>query len=237
MSGTRKAHHAGRRSIRPGPRGLLLGASAIAALMLTLSVNGTLSSWTTAIISNSTNTTATAQAVILQEVGPDGTAGHVSQTCQSSSDPSNSYSCTNINKYGGTTTPLTPNTTVPTDVTFTNIGASAASSFVFTPGTCSQSPTAGSGTPAAADLCSGASGDLTVAVSCSSGATYSSGTAWSDLVQTGIKPGSLTAKTHTATLAAGAQWTCRITVVLATGASVLDQGITVTQPLTWTLNK
>ena len=79
--------------------------------MLTLSVNGTLSSWTTAIISNSTNTTATAQAVILQEVGPDGTAGHVSQTCQSSSDPSNSYSCTNINKYGGTTTPLTPGTT------------------------------------------------------------------------------------------------------------------------------
>ena len=56
-------------------------------------------------------------------------------------------------------------------------------------------------------------------------------------MQTGIKPGSLTTKTHTATLAAGAQWTCRITVALASGASVLDQGITVTQPLTWTLNK
>lgn len=237
MSESHKGTHSAKRRLRPGRKGLLFGACAVAAVLLTLSVSGTLSTWTTAIISNSTNTTATAQAVILQEVGPDGTAAHTSQTCQSSSDASNSYSCTNINKYGGTATPLTPNTNVPTDVTFTNLGASAASSFVFTPGTCTQTPTAGSGTPAAADLCGGASGDLTVAVSCSNGASYSAGSAWTDLVQTAIKPGSLAAKTHAATLAAGAQWTCRVTVALSSGASVLDQGITVSQPLTWTLNK
>lgn len=237
MSGSHKAQHTGRRRFRPGPRGLLLGASIIAATLMTLSVGGTLSAWTTATVTNTTNTAATAQAVILQEVGPDGTAGHASQTCQSSTDVSNSYSCTTINKYGGTATPLTPGTSVPTDVTFTNLGASAASTFVFTPGTCGQTPAAGTGTPAAADLCGGASGDLTVAVSCSNGSTYASGSAWTDLVQTAVKPGSLSVRTRTATLAAGAQWTCRVTVALSASASVLAQGITVSQPLTWTLNK
>jgi hypothetical protein len=116
------------------------------------------------------------------------------------------------------------------------VGGSAASSFVLTTGACSQTPTAGSGTPAAANVCT--NGDLTVAISCSNGATYASGSAWVDLVQAAVAPSSIAATlTHTATLAAGASFTCRFTVALAAAASVLDQGITASQALTWTLNK
>lgn len=224
---------AAHRSDRPAKRAqgvsLLWGASALTALLLVLSTSGTLSSWTSAIISNDTNTVATASAVVLKEVGP-------SATCFSSSGVGNSSTCSTVNKYGGTTSPLNPGGSQVTDVVFTNVGASAASSFVLTTGTCSQTPVAGSGSPAAANLCT--NGDLTVAISCSTGATYSAGSAWTDLVQAAVAPSSVAATlTHTATLAAGASFTCRFTVALSASASVLDQGITASQALTWTLNK
>lgn len=221
------------RRVRRAP--LVWCAGAIAAGLLTLSTNGTLSAWTSAILNNSNNQVATTTAVILREVGPDGTAAHTSQTCLSSSGVGNSFTCTNIDKYGGTSSPLVPGGTQQTDVTFTNLGGANATSFVFTPGTCTQTPTAGTGTPPAGDVCGG--GDLSVALSCSDGATYAAGSAWTDLAQTAIKPTSLTTKTHTATLAPSGQWTCRVTVALSASASVLDQNVTVTQPLSWTLNK
>jgi len=207
---------------------LLWGAGLVAALLLVLSTNGTLSSWTSAVINNDTNTVATATAVILKEVGP-------SATCYSSSGAGNSFTCSTVNKYGGTAAPLTPGGSQVTDVVFTNVGASAASTFVLTTGACSQSPTAGSGTPATANVCT--NGDLTVAISCSNGATYAAGSAWADLVQTAVAPSSIGATlTHTASLAAGASFTCRFTVALSSSASVLAQGITASQALTWTLN-
>jgi hypothetical protein len=168
--------------------------------------------------------------VILKEVGPS------AATCLSSSGVGNSYTCSTVNKYGGTASPLGPGGSQVTDVVFSNVGASAASSFVLTTAGCSQTPTAGSGSPAAANVCS--NGDLTVAISCSNGATYSAGSAWTDLVQTATAPASIPATlTHTATLAAGASFTCRFTVALGAAANVLDQGITASQALTWTLNQ
>jgi hypothetical protein len=206
-----------------------VGSSAIAAIVLTLGVSGTLSSWTSAIISNDTNTVATAAAVILREVGPG------PQTCLSSSGAANSFTCATINKYGGTASPLTPGGSQTVDVVFSNVGSAAASTFVLGTGACSQSPTAGSGVPPTANVCS--SGDLTVAISCSNGATYVAGSAWTDLVYAAGAPGSMPATlTHTATLAAGSSFTCRFTVALTGSASVLDQGITASQALTWTLN-
>jgi hypothetical protein len=221
---------AGRRAARrtPRPGWWALGSSAVAAVVLTLGVSGTLSSWTSAVITNDTNTVATASAVILREVGP-------SATCFSSSGATNSYTCSTVNKYGGTSSPLAPGGSQVTDVVFSNVGSASASTFVLTTGSCSQSPTAGSGTPAAANVCT--NGDLTVAISCSNGATYSAGSAWSDLVYAAGAPGSIPGTlTHTATLAAGASFTCRFTVALSASASVLDQGITASQALTWTLN-
>ena len=219
------------KSERPKSRraAALWGSSAIAALVLVLGVNGTLASWTSAVINNDTNTVATAAAVILREVGPG------PQTCLSSSGAGNSFTCSTINKYGGTASPLSPGNSQTVDVVFTNVGSAAASSFVLGTGSCSQTPTAGSGTPPAANVCT--SGDLTVAVSCSNGATYSSGSAWVDLVSAAGAPSSIPGTlTHTATLAAGASFTCRFTVAVIAGASVLAQGITASQPLTWTLN-
>ncbi|MCW2754611.1 MAG: hypothetical protein JWQ32_2022 [Marmoricola sp.] len=213
----------------PGPGMVLWASGGVAALVLVLGVNGTLSSWTSAVIGNSTNTVSTAAAVILQEVGP-------SATCLSSSGAGNSFTCSTINKYGGTTTPLNPGSSQVTDVVFSNVGSSPASSFVLATGSCTQNPTAGTGTPPAANICTDA--DLTVAISCSNGATYSAGSAWVDLVSAAGAPGSIpTTLTHTAALAAGASFTCRFTVALGAAANVLDQGITASQPLTWTLVK
>lgn len=209
---------------------LLWVAGAAAAILLVLSTSGTLSSWAAAVITNDTNTVATATAVILKEAGPTAT------TCLSSSGAGNSYTCSTINKYGGTAAPLSPGGSQVTDVVFTNAGAAPASSFVLTTGSCSQAPAAGAGSPGAADVCT--NGDLTVAISCSDGATYSAGTAWADLVQAPTAPSSIPATlTHAATLASGASFTCRFTVALGAAADVLDQGITASQALTWTLNK
>ena len=208
---------------------LALVAGVVSAVVLVLGVSGTLSSWTSAVVANDTNTVATASAVILREVGPGPT------TCLSSSGAGNSYTCSTINKYGGTGTPLAPGGSQTVDVTFTNVGSASASSFVLTTGSCSQTPTAGSGTPPAANVCT--SGDLTVAVSCSNGSSYSAGSAWVDLVSAAGAPGSMAGTlTHTATIAAGASFSCRFTVALSASASVLAQGITASQPLTWTLN-
>jgi hypothetical protein len=209
---------------------MLWAGGGVAALVLTLGVNGTLSSWTQAIITNDTNTVATAGAPILKEASG-------ATTCYSSASSTNSSTCSTINKYGGTASPLTPGTSQTVDVTFTDVGSIAGSSFVLAPAACSQNPAAGSGTPAANNVCT--NGDLTVAVSCSNGSTYTAGSAWVDLVSTAASPSTFagTTYTHAAGLAAGASATCRFTVSLIGGAGILSQGITVSQVMSWTLNK
>lgn len=217
---------------RRGAGAPLLICGALAVAILALGASGTLSSWTQAIISNDVNNVATATAVVLQE-----TSG--AATCVSSSVAANSSTCSTINKYGGTATPLLPGTSQATTVTFTNVGGAPATSFSLAPGAagCVQTPAAGTGTPVAANLCT--NGDLTVAVSCSAGATYQSGAAWADLVYPAAAPLTAT-KTHAASsgdLNKGASWTCQFTVALSATAAVADQGITLSQPLVWTLNK
>jgi hypothetical protein len=206
----------------------LWAGGVVAAVLMTLGVNGTLSSWTQAIITNDTNTAATVGAPILKETNG-------ATTCLSSSVATNISTCSTINKYGGTATPLTPGTSQTVDVTFTDVGSVNGSTFALAPGTCTQTPTAGSGSPAANNVCT--NGDLTIAVSCSPGATYAAGSAWSDLVSTAVAPTAFagTTYTHTAGLAAGASATCRFTVALGSGAGILSQGITASQPLVWTL--
>lgn len=221
---------------RPNARATALWASgAAAALMLVLGVDGTLSSWTSAVIANSTNTAATATAVILQETGPASQGSPVCYSSDGAQTTVNSSTCTTVNTYGGTAAPLTPGGSLTVDVVFKNVGGANASSFQLAPGTCTQTPVAGTGTPTAANVCT--NGDLTVAVSCSPGTTYSSASAWPDLAYAAGAP-STTTKAHAASggdLNAGATWTCRATVALLAAAAVTDQGVTVSQPLTWTL--
>lgn len=196
----------------------------VMALVLTLGVQGTLASWTSALVTNTNNTATTAAAVILQQ-----TQG--SNTCASSNMASNISTCTTIDSYGGTAVPLSPGASQTADATFTNLGSAAASSFRLNPGVCTQSPAAGGGTT---NLCT-AAGQLSVALSCSSGGVYNSGAAWTDLKSSAVPPGSLAVLTHTASLAVNGPWTCRFTVVLSATADVNAQGVVVTQPLTWTL--
>jgi hypothetical protein len=196
---------------------------AVAALALTLGANGTLSSWTSAIVTNESNTVATATAVILSE-----SSG--SATCTSSANASNTSTCATINTYGGVSVPLSPGSSQQVDVTFTNTGTANAATFSLAPGSCTQTPTAG-GTVTAAD-------ELTVMVSCSPGSTYASESAWGDLVYVADVPPTVT-KLHNASggdLDTGVSWTCRFTVGLNASASVLSQNIAVSQPLAWTLS-
>ncbi|MEV5002012.1 hypothetical protein [Nocardioides sp. LML1-1-1.1] len=220
-------HRAGRE--KRGSGTVLAVAGAAAAVVLVLGTSGTLASWTSAVLGNDTDTVATGKAVVLAET--DGTS-----TCRSSDQVSNVATCATINKYGGTASPLMPGGSRTVDVTFTNLGAANGATFALAPGACSQSPTAGSGTPAATNLCT-APGELTVAVGCSPGASYAAGSVWGDLAYAAGVPPTAT-KAHTATgseLNAGAQWTCRFTVALNAAAAVASQNITVSQPLTWTL--
>ena len=56
---------------------LLLLAGGVSATLLALGANGTLADWTSAVITNSTNSVATAQAVILQETNGSATCASV----------------------------------------------------------------------------------------------------------------------------------------------------------------
>ena len=204
----------------------------LAAGLLVLGVSGTLSTWTAAILNNNTNTAVTSNAVVLQEkitgsptINPD---------CQSSNGGfANTSTCTEINKYGGTTTPIAPGGNQATSVTLTNIGSGPATKLVLTPSACTQTPTAGTGSPVnPANLCS--STDLTLNLSCVDGVT-TTGTAYTDLAYSGTLAG-FTAKTHAAAIAANASVTCTFTVTLSATASPLDGGIQVGQPLKWELD-
>src|SRR5580765_7589642 len=91
------SHRARRRRAVP----LLWVSGALSAAILVLGVSGTLSSWTQAVIANDTNTAATTHAVILKEA-------QGATTCFSSASATNSSTCSTINKYGGTASPLSP---------------------------------------------------------------------------------------------------------------------------------
>lgn len=208
-------------------RTLALWASgATSAAVLILGVSGTLSSWTSALITNDDNS-AGASAIYIALVETDGT-----NTCDTTTEPSNTdTSCSTINKYGGNTS-MSPGDSEVVDVTFTNPGTSDGNTFSYALGTCT--PTNGSG---GVNLCT--DGDLTLAVSCSTGATYSAGSAIAALGQSAAAPGSLTSKSWAGSpaleAASASAVTCRFTTTLVSSAPPDDAGSQVTQPITWTL--
>lgn len=214
---------------------LTWAAGVVAAGLLALGVTGTLSSWTAAILHNNTNSVATTNAVVLQEKIQGSST--VNADCQSSNGGfSNTSTCTEINKYGGTSSPLSPGGSQTTSVTLTNIGSGPATSLKLTPGTCGQTPAAGTGTPKnPADLCASTATDVNLSLTCVDGTT-TTGTAYSDLTYNGALGNFTAVKTHAATIAANASVTCTFTVSLNAAASPLDGGITVSQPLTWELD-
>lgn len=205
---------------------LVWAGGALAAAVLVLAVNGTLSSWTSALITNDHNTAgATSTYVALVET--DGIS-----TCDTTTLPNNTdAACSTINKYGGDTT-MSPGDASVVDVTFTNPGTGDGNTFSYAPGTCTS--TAGTG---GVDLCT--DGDLTVTVACSTGVTYSVPDVIAALGQSAT-PGTLTSKSWAASpalaSASASAVTCRFTTTLASAAKPSDAGSQVSQPVTWTLD-
>ena len=72
----------------------------VAATLLILGVSGTLSSWTSAIISNNNNSVASTTSVALLEtqISPTNAAA---TPCDTAASTTNSVTCSTINKYGG----------------------------------------------------------------------------------------------------------------------------------------
>lgn len=222
MSGSRGTSHIKRRRNAP----LVWGSSVLAAGVLVLGVNGTLSAWTSAIITNGSNTAGAATAVALSE-----TSGSIVCDTSTATDGSNSVANCNIDKYGGNLA-MSPNQSKTVDVTFENTGDGNAASLKLAPGTCANN-LASAGVPVGT-LCG--DGNLTVAVSCSDGATYTSAGAYTDMVWSAGAPSSQVAVTHTATIAPGATITCRFTTTLVSTAPTTVASMSISQPLTWTLS-
>ncbi len=208
-------------------------SSGAAALFLILGVNGSLSAFT-ASITNSANQVATG-SLIMTESGPNSSGTNT--TCASSSDATgnNAYSCTTINKYGSSgaaVTNLGPGDSATTTVTISNTGSVAANTFTAAFGACAQTPVAGTANPVllAGNLCS----ELNVAVYQAATATVTPLFTGTLTAATTGSPLTLTAPLATAVGGAGQPYT--FVVSLPAGAGNSYEGITVTQPITWTFS-
>jgi hypothetical protein len=200
--------------LRFAPVALLAGI--FAAVLLSLSLTGTLSGFA-ASITNSNNTAASG-TLIMQEQN-----ANASVSCLSTDGGSvstNSATCSTINKFGGSTT-MTPGNTVNTPITIKNTGTAAASTFTLTPGAaCTQSAN-GTSNGTATDLC--AKMNLVVT---SGSATVFSGTLASF-------KGGATISLPTAP-AAGTSIPFNFAVTLDSSAGNTYQGLAAAVPMTWT---
>ncbi len=190
--------------------------SALTALLLTLGVSGTLSSWTQAIVSHD-NTVSTGSGIpVLKVTNPDPVAGDTA--CTSSTSDDNTFACTTINLYGDDGVSDTSmrageiNTTV---VTLANTGT--------VDGTARLAPGACNGATA---LCNA----LLVTVTCVGAITVSL-----------VTPMSLrdfaTADTDLAgTLVAGGPVsTCTVVLTLPLSAPITTVDKTISQQIVWSL--
>ena len=202
--------------IRFAPVALLAGI--FAAVLLSLSLTGTLSGFA-ASITNSSNTAA-AGTLIMQEQSAN--AGVTCLSTDGGSVSTNAATCSTINKFGGSTT-MTPGVTVNTPISIKNTGTAAASTFTLTPGaTCTQStPTAATGN--ATDLC--AKMNLVIT---SGSTTVFSGTLAS------FKGAAASAFTMPAAPAAGVSTPFNFAVTLDPSAGNAYQGLAASVPMTWT---
>jgi hypothetical protein len=217
---------------------LVWTAGAVAAVLLGLTVSGTLSGFTAAI-TNDTNTTGSG-TLLMQEtnsVGPvncysNGGSGSAAIT-------TNTNTCSTINKLGGDQSPntaglnLTPGAAgTVTVVTIKNAGSIAASLFTLTPSTCAQSTNTGNTVVSAVGAYGSASDFCTkVNVTIKKGATtvfqgtaaqLSSGTGAATPLVANLGP-----------VSAGGSAVMEFDVSLDTTAGNSYQGLALSLPMTW----
>ncbi|MCL9663910.1 hypothetical protein L2091_01530 [Curtobacterium albidum] len=202
--------------IRFAPVALLAGI--FAAVLLSLSLTGTLSGFA-ASITNSSNTAATG-TLVMQEQNAGATV-----TCLSTDGGSvstNAATCSTINKFGGSTT-MTPGNTVNTAISIKNTGTANAATFTLTPGaTCTQSAN-GTQNGTATDLC--AKMNLVIT---SGSTTVFNGTLAS------FKGAPASSFTMPQAPAAGATVPFNFAVTLDQSAGNTYQGLAASVPMTWT---
>ena len=216
---------------------LLWGSGALAAGVLILGVNGTLSSWSSAIIDNNHNSVASAKAVALVETQTSPSGNTTICDTAAATDGSNTATCAGINKYGGiadanaTTdtgfstdtsgTPLAPGDSQSVTVNLKNDGTGSGS-LVLAGGSCANHAYPGStGAHATTyNLC----GEMHLDVSCTTPSTY-------------IYSGTVDAFTSGSigTLGATDSTNCTFTVSLPSTAASGFASQYLTQDLSWTL--
>ena len=202
---------------------LIVVAGLVGALAMSLAMTNTLSAFIATIVN--TNDTAAAGSVVLQETNSD-----ASTTCNSTDSTTvstNSSNCATINKYGGSTTMVPSNSagttnTVNTTVNFKNTGSSTATSFTMGFGACTQGR---------------------------NGSTYGSATDYCSKLHVKVVSGSTVVQADT-TAAALANTTVSVPVPAANSGSTVPftfttyldnsagntyQGLSASQPITWTL--
>lgn len=233
MSKTPAGESANRRRSAP----LLWGSGAVAAAILILGVNGTLSTWTTAIINNNNNSVASTSAVALVETqtAPSGN----STICDTAAvtNGSNSVTCSGINKYGGigdatavadtgfatdaSGAPLAPGGSQSVTVNLKNDGTGSGT-LTLAAGSCANLayPNSTGADLSHYNLCT----QMRLAVTCSTPSTFTySGTV------AAFTGGSL------GTLAATASTNCTFTVSLPANSASGYSSQYLTQGLSWTL--
>jgi hypothetical protein len=207
------------RRVRFAPLAIATGVAA--AVLLSVSMSGTLSGFV-ASITNDTNTAASGSLVMQESQA--GANGAPTVTCLSTSTATgvdaNAATCSTINKFGGSTT-MIPGQTVTSVVNIKNVGTSKASTFTLTPGAVCAQTKNGTVNGTATDFCS----KLNVVITAAGSATpVFTGTA-------ATLAGS-SAKTLTA-LTAGASTDFTFAVTLDNSAGNTYQGLGASLPLTW----
>ncbi|AMM21995.1 hypothetical protein AX769_19895 [Frondihabitans sp. PAMC 28766] len=211
-------HAAKAKRLRFAP--LAIATGVLGAVLLSVSMSGTLSGFV-ASIQNTSNTTASGALTMQETSSATGTA----VTCNSTDGgtvSTNAATCATINKYGGSTT-MIPGQTVSTAIAIKNTGTVAASTFALAAGTCTQG-TNGALNGTASDLCT----QMTVVITNTTTSTaVFSGTLAAFKTQGSIPLGAA---------APGASTAFTIAVTLPSTLGNTYQGLSVSQPMTWTYN-
>jgi hypothetical protein len=220
-------HSSKRRRLVP----LVWVAGAASAVLLGLTVTGTISGWT-ASITNTTNTTGSG-TLLMQETNSVGPVTCYSNGTATGTIGTNSANCSTINKFGGDQTNglnLAPGTTATvTTVSIKNAGTIVASQFTLTGGACTQSPNTGNtgviANGSATDFCT----KINVTIK-QAGVVVFAGTA----AQLAGASGATTAlPANLGPVAAGATVSMEFDVSLAATADNTYQGLALSLPLTW----
>jgi hypothetical protein len=193
---------------------LVVASAVLSSAVLGLSATGTLSAFTASIQNQDAVTTG---AISMKETDSAGTAG---TACTSST--TGTTTCA-LNKYG--TNLLTPNApTNTTTVLFTNTGTIPITAFSLTPDVCTKTGSA------SGDICGG----ITVAVTCKVGSASATSVVAAQTLTAFKNAGAVQvpAACWPAT-SSGTTASFTFTVTL-TGTDNTYQGLTATQPLTWT---